>query len=100
MTDLSQPTVQPVLVQVQPTARNGFGVAALILGIFGLVFGGIPLFIGLFLSFVPVVLAITFGIVGIVRSNRVRVGFGLSLAGLILGGLTFLLWFTGYGLLW
>ena len=105
VTDLQPPPYQPppyqaVYVQAPTTARNGFGIASLILAIFGMVFGGIPLFIGLFLSFGPVLLAITFGIIGIVRSSRVGVGFGVSLAGLIIGGLTFLLWFVGYGTFW
>jgi hypothetical protein len=90
---------QPVIVQPVTTARNGFGIAALILSLFGIVFGGIPL-IGLFLVFLPVLLAITFGILGLVKASKANVGFGISLAGLIVAGITFLLWFVGYGLLW
>ena len=100
MSDSQPPSYQHVIVHAPIRARNGFGVAALVLGIFGIVFGGAPLFVGLILSFVPVLLAIAFGVVGIVRSNRTHVGFGLSLAGLIIGGITFLLWFTGYGIIW
>ncbi len=47
----------------------------------------IPFFIGVFLGFLPDLLAIVFGIIGIVRANRVRRGMGLAVTGLVLGGL-------------
>jgi hypothetical protein len=87
-------------VIVQQNRANGFGVASLVLGIIGLAVGIIPLFIGLFLSFLPTLLAITFGIIGIVAGRNRGLPIGLAVTGLVLGGLTFLLWFTGYGIIW
>jgi hypothetical protein len=78
---------------------NGFGIAALILGIIAIVIGILPL-IGLILSFIPTICAIIFGILGIRRAGPEHIGFTPSLIGLILGGLTLLLYFTGYGLWW
>ena len=46
-------------------------------------------------------LGITFGILGLVRANRIGgYGFGMALAGLIVAGANFLLYFTGYGIIW
>jgi hypothetical protein len=90
---------QPSIV-VQRPRGNGFGVASFVLGLFSLLAGGIPLFIGLFLSFLPTLLAITFGIVGLATGSRGRRPIGLAVAGLVLGGLTFCLWFVGYGIIW
>lgn len=81
-------------------AGNGSAVAALILGIAGFVLTPIPLFIGLFLGGIPDVLAIIFGIVGIVRANKVRKGMALAVVGLVLGGLAFLGIFVGSGTIW
>lgn len=92
-------TPAPAVVVVQQTRGNGFAVAALVLGICALVVGVIPL-IGLFITFVPTLLAIIFGIVGIVRGSRIGRGTGVAVAGLVLGSLTLLLYFVGYGLLW
>ena len=98
----AQPGYQPQPVnfsQQRPT--NGFAVASLILAIFGICVGIIPLFIGLFLSFIPCVLGIVFGIVGLNRAKKIGgYGFGLALAGLIIASLNFLLYFTGYGIIW
>jgi len=87
------------LGQQRPT--NGFALASLILAIFGICVGIIPFFIGLFLSFAPCVLGIVFGSLGIARSKRIGgYGFGMALAGLIIAGVNFLLYFTGYGIIW
>lgn len=76
--------------------------SSLVLSIFGIVVGIIPLFIGLVLSFVPCVLGITFGIIGIVRSRSLPGGrgFGMALAGLVIASVNFLLYFVGYGIVW
>jgi len=81
---------------------NGLAVASLVLAIIGIVVGIIPLFIGLVLSFVPCILGIVFGFIGISRANNLpdRRGFGMALAGLIIAGVNFLLYFTGYGIIW
>lgn len=79
---------------------NGIAVASLVLGIVGLAVGVIPLFVGLLLSFLPAVLAIVFGLVGLVRTSTRRSGFVPALVGTLLGSLTAFLWTTGYGVLW
>lgn len=81
-------------------AGNGFAVAAFVLGLFGFLVTWIPFFIGLFLGGLPDVLAIVFGILGIVRANRVHRGMGLAVTGLVLGGLAFLSIFVGAGTVW
>lgn len=82
------------------SAGNGFAVAAFVLGLFGFLVTWIPFFIGLFLGGLPDVLAIVFGICGIVRANRVHRGMGLAVTGLVLGGLAFLSIFIGAGTVW
>jgi hypothetical protein len=57
---------------------NGFGVAALVLGIIGLVFSWVPVF-GLLLG----VLAAIFGAVGYGKARG-----GMAIAGVVLGGIT------------
>ncbi|WP_144714279.1 hypothetical protein [Curtobacterium pusillum] len=84
---------------VQP-AGNGFAVAAFVLGLFGFLVTWIPFLIGLVLGGLPDVLAIVFGICGIVRANRVHRGMGLAVTGLVLGGLAFLSIFVGAGTVW
>ncbi|WP_136710039.1 DUF4190 domain-containing protein [Agromyces sp. H66] len=80
---------------------NGFAVAALVLGIWGFLTTWIPLFIGLFLGGVPDVLAIVFGIIGIVRANASGGrGLAMSVVGLVLGGLAFVSIFLGAGTIW
>lgn len=95
----SQPYA-PVPGQPVQSAGNGFAVAAFVLGLVGFLVTWIPFFIGLFLGGLPDVLAIVFGICGIVRANRVRRGMGLAVAGLVLGGLAFLSIFVGAGTVW
>lgn len=79
---------------------NGFAVAALVLGIVGFVLTPIPFGIGLFFGAIPALLGVIFGIVGIVRANRVRVGMPPAIIGLCLGGIMVLLVPLGAGTLW
>lgn len=71
------PLYQPV-TPVQ--AGNGFAVASLVLGITSILF----FFLGL-LTLVQVVLALTFGALGISRANRGEGGKDTAVAGLVLG---------------
>ena len=100
MTDYQPAGVSYTPIIVERTRGNGFGVASFVLGLCGLLIGGIPIFIGLVLSFLPTLLAITFGVIGLVAGSGGRRPVGLAIAGLVLGGLTFCLWFVGYGILW
>ncbi|GLI27688.1 hypothetical protein ARHIZOSPH14_19300 [Agromyces rhizosphaerae] len=85
----------------ETVAGNGFAIAALVLGIWGFLTTWIPFFIGLILGAVPDLLAIIFGILGIVRANRVGgTGLGIAIAGLVLGTLAFASIFTGAGTIW
>ena len=80
---------------------NPAAIAALILGIAGFVLTPIPFFLGLFLGGIPDILAIVFGIVGLVKAPKVaRRGFAPALVGLILGGIGFLGIFVGSGTVW
>lgn len=81
-------------------AKNAQAVAALVLGIVGFVLTPIPLFIGLFLGGIPDILAVIFGILGIVRANKTGIGKGMAIAGLVLGGLGVLSTFIGAGTIW
>jgi hypothetical protein len=93
-------TVQTVHAGGAPNP-NPAALAALILGICGFLLTPIPFFIGLFLGGIPDILAIIFGIVGLVKAPKVGGrGFALALVGLILGGLGFLSIFTGAGTIW
>ncbi len=86
---------------VPSSATNGFAVAALVLGIWGFLVTWIPFLIGLVLGGLPDLLAVVFGILGIVRANASGGrGFVMALIGLILGGLAFLSLFVGAGTLW
>ncbi len=96
-------TQQPAPSVYAPAAfptTNGLATAALVLGLVAIVTGIVPFFVGLVVSFVPTVLAIIFGIVGISRARHGASGRGLAVAGLVLGAVTFLLYFVGYGILW
>ena len=88
------------LLDVRAPRPNGLAAASLTLALVGIVLGVIPLFIGLVLSFVPVALALLFGVIGLVRAPARDSGYGLSVAGLLIAGLTVVLWFHGYGVLW
>lgn len=91
---------QPMAGPYPHRSGNGFAVAALVLGIWGFLVTWIPFFIGLFLGFVPDVLAIVFGICGVIRANRGARGMGMAVTGLILGSLAFLSIFVGAGTAW
>ena len=77
--DADQPTAVPPQ-PVTPTAKVGFGVTALVLGIVAIFLCWIPLF-GLILP----ILALIFGGIGIYLQN----GRGMAIAGLVLGLITF-----------
>ena len=81
--------------QAAPRRRNGMGTAALVLGVLALVLVVLLIFspLGAFLG----LLAVIFGIVGIVRANRREAdNRGQAVAGLVTGGLALLfgIWFT------
>lgn len=81
---------QVIYQSVVRQPSNGIAVTALVLGIVAIVFGiWIPIpIVGLFVMFVaflPAVLAIVFGHVGLNNSARAGVGRGGALTGLILG---------------
>lgn len=65
-------------------ATNGFAIAALVLGILGVVFNIIPL-----LPYVFGICALIFGIIGL----RHVVGKGMAIAGIILGSVTLMMKF-------
>ena len=93
--------LQPARVlDVRAPRPNGLAAASLTLALVGIVLGVIPLFIGLVLSFVPVALALLFGVIGLMRAPARDSGYGLSVAGLLIAGLTVVLWVHGYGVLW
>lgn len=83
-----------------PPRANGIAVASLVLSLTGLFSSGIPLFVGLFIGQPQNILAIIFGIVGINRAKTRGVGTGPAVAGLIIGSLSFLGMFFGYGIVW
>jgi hypothetical protein len=81
--------------QAAPRRRTGMGTTALVLGVLALVLVLLLIFspLGAFLG----LLAVIFGIVGIVRANRREAdNRGQAVAGLVTGGLALLLgiWFT------
>ena len=86
---------QPGGYQTAPRRRNGMGTAALVLGVLALVLVLLLIFspLGAFLG----LLAVIFGIVGIVRANRREAdNRGQAVTGLVTGGLALLfgIWFT------
>lgn len=87
---------QVIYQSVVKQPGNGMAVTALVLGIVAIVFGiwiPIPIF-GLammFVAFLPAVLAIVFGHVGLRTAARNGVGRGGSVTGLVLGYLVIVL---------
>ncbi|MEI3607787.1 DUF4190 domain-containing protein [Pseudogracilibacillus sp. SE30717A] len=73
--------VESRVIQVQTQPSNGLAIAALVIGIIGVVLNWIP-----FIPYILGLLAIIFGIFAL--SEPVRRGF--SIAGIILGIVTFL----------
>lgn len=86
-------STQVIYQQVVRAPANGIAVAALVLGIVAIVLGVwmiipiVGLFFG-FVSFVPAVLAVVFGVLGLRQSSRVGVGRGSAIGGLATGGAT------------
>lgn len=84
---------QVVYQQVYKTPSNGMAVTALILGIIATVIGiwsPIPI-IGIgaaFFAFLPALLAVIFGHVGLGTFKKIGVGKGQAMTGLILGYIT------------
>jgi hypothetical protein len=74
------PAVQYQPVMQAPAARTGVATAALVLGIGSVIFCWWGLF-----TLAMVVLAITFGAIGIQRANENGAGKGMAVAGLVLG---------------
>jgi hypothetical protein len=72
---------------------NGMGVAALVLGIIGVLFGFIPL--TFFLAWILGALALIFGIIGRRRAKRLSIKKGSSTAGVILGAIAVILGIIG-----
>lgn len=66
-----------------PSPTNGLAVAALVLGIIGVVFGLLPL--TFFIALVCGVLALIFGALGWRKANRGSGRKGMAIAGFILG---------------
>lgn len=84
------PQQQVIYQQIVKAPTNGLAVTALVLGIVAIVFGvWIPVpFLGaimMFIAFIPAVLAVVFGHLGLRNSRRNGVGRGGSLTGLALG---------------
>lgn len=88
-----QPTQQVIYQQVHKAPGNGMAVASLVLGIIAIatgVWAFIPI-LGLFAAFtafLPAVLAIIFGHVGLSTSRKNHVGAGQAKTGMILGYIT------------
>jgi hypothetical protein len=81
--------------------KNGPATASLILGIIGIVLMAIPLFIGLFLGGIPDIIAVILGIVGLTnQAAKARIGRGMAITGIILGGVSLLSVFLGAGTIW
>lgn len=85
------PPPPPQQVIVQQGGSNGLGTAGFVCGLLATIFGLIPFLF--FLSFVLGLLGIVFGAIGWRRVRREphRGGKGLSIAGLILGLIGFVL---------
>lgn len=84
----------------QSSENNGFATAALVLGILGFLLTPIPFFIGLFLGGPLDILGIIFGIIGIMKANRIGKGSAASIWGLVLSALAFVSIFLGAGTIW
>ena len=84
---------QVIYQQVVRAPSNGIATASLVLGIVAIVLGVwmiVPI-VGLFfafVSFVPAVLGVVFGISGLRQAARVQVGRSAAMTGLITGGVT------------
>jgi hypothetical protein len=79
-----QPPAEPQQWSLPPKRHNGFGVAALVLGIVGFAFAWIPIF-GLFIAWPCAVLAVVFGGIGMIFAFKGRASKGITIAGAVLG---------------
>lgn len=85
MTHNNQPPVQQVYVQLAPRQpSNGLAIAGLVTGIVGAALSLIP-FVGIFLCWLPALLAIVFGFIAIGTAKRTGLRRNESLAAIILG---------------
>ncbi|GAA0292681.1 DUF4190 domain-containing protein [Kineococcus aurantiacus] len=91
---MTHPQYAPAPEQMGQRPRNGFGVAALVLSLIGLIVGlfmvtfGFALFLG--------ILGLIFGLVGLRRvKRRIATNRGVSLAGVILSALSLILGIIG-----
>lgn len=85
MSNHNQPPVQQVYVQLAPRQPgNGLAIAGLVTGIVGAALSLIP-FVGVFLCWLPALLAIIFGFIAIGTSKRNGLRRNESLAAVILG---------------
>ena len=80
-----------------PLLKNGLGVAGMVCGIIGLVFGFIPLF-GIFFAVPLGILGVVFGAVGLRRAKRGEANNrGVAIAGLVTGILALVIGFILFG---
>jgi hypothetical protein len=80
---------------------NSTAIASLVLGLVGVVVTAIPLFIGLIFGGIPDLLAVIFGIVGLINANKLNgKNMGFAIAGLILGAFGLLGILLGAGTIW
>jgi len=87
--------------RVSSVRSNGFALAALLLGIGGFVLTAVPFLIGLVAGGIPDLLAILFGVLGVVRSGRVAgAGLVFAVVGIVLGMLGLGMIPLGAGWLW
>lgn len=85
---------QPFPVQLPQQPKNGFGIAALALGIIALIFGFVP-FVSLFTAVPLGLLGVVFGVLGLVRAaKRVSTNKVMTIFGLIASSLAILLALT------
>lgn len=88
---------QPAPAALQP--RNGFGVAALVLGIVGAVFALIPI-VGV-IAWPMVIVGLVFGVLGILRARKgVATNKGVAISGTVLSGVGLaicIIWAAAFG---
>lgn len=89
MSNLTMPPQQPAFVPqpvfpVAPVRKNGLGTTSLVTGILAGGFAFIPV-VGAFFAIPLAIIAIFFGVFGLVRALRGRAAMGLPIAGGVLG---------------
>lgn len=80
-----QPWGQPPIGYAQPRKKTGMSIAALVLGIVGLVASPFPF--GSYVAILLAILAVIFGIIGVRR----RVNKGMAIAGIVLGAVALII---------